>query len=323
MGGYIIASPNEIKQLQEAEARNSRIARLKQVREQERILAVGRRSNYRTIADEAWHDVAEVLQESWSSKRIHDLHELEALKSKLMLQLGFSHRQAEQVSAQQIIMRQELIDMTLKRQTEEAERGNYALTMVELERQKLLEPIHQQQQLRTSIYTHERQRASKMAEKHRYKLLHSAIDVDLTAHERPHHTRPSTQASKTAYDDTMYHRDYVVTKVDNTSFAGDARYRVNAMEAAPRASAIAQEMWERHAERRAQYAGVAKERYVDAMHDVQMEKQKQRMYGLLEELQKDYIREKQLQPRKETVDSRVRLENIEKTFEKNFGIYLG
>ncbi|TPX49010.1 hypothetical protein SeMB42_g02774 [Synchytrium endobioticum] len=291
---YIIASPNEIRQLQEAEARISRIQRLKQVREQERLLAVGRRSIYKSTAKEAWADVADALHDSWSTKKAAELKELQATKGNVMLQFGMAHRDASSVTTQRVKLRADMVEKTEKRLLEESERATSALALVQLEHQKGMEPLCQKEQLRASINAQEH--------------------VDLTAHERSH-PRPIHPRSRSVFDETMFHRDYVVTKIDAPKHGNQ-----NAKDAAQTAAAATMEKLETRAKRRVQYEAHAKQRFSTAIHDVNMDKQRKDMYGLLEELRRDYVRERQSHPLTAVVDSKSRLKTIETTFEKSFGI---
>ncbi|TPX49007.1 hypothetical protein SeMB42_g02771 [Synchytrium endobioticum] len=80
------------------------------------------------------------------------------------------------------------------------------------------------------------------------------------------------------------------------------------------------EKLETRAKRRVQYEAHAKQRFSTAIHDVNIDKQRKDMYGLLEELRRDYVRERQSHPLTAVVDSKSRLKTIETTFEKSFGI---
>ncbi|KAI8822581.1 uncharacterized protein EV422DRAFT_404688 [Fimicolochytrium jonesii] len=98
-GNYIRLSPGEEARLKHDENRKQKLARLQQVREQERILASEHRKLYQTVAESELGHVLNLLEKDWTASRRQKINQLKNVQDKQKQLLGQAHRTAELVAA--------------------------------------------------------------------------------------------------------------------------------------------------------------------------------------------------------------------------------
>ncbi|KAI8818233.1 uncharacterized protein EV422DRAFT_195166 [Fimicolochytrium jonesii] len=127
---YIRLSPGEEARLKHDENRKQKLARLQQVREQERILASERRKLYQTVAESELGHVLNLLEKDWTASRRQKINQLKNVQDKHKQLLGQAHRTAEQVAADEKAHNESLYSTTLDRIKLDVLRGQEALAEV-------------------------------------------------------------------------------------------------------------------------------------------------------------------------------------------------
>ncbi|RKP01131.1 hypothetical protein CXG81DRAFT_26190 [Caulochytrium protostelioides] len=278
---WIENSPNEIARLQADQARQQRVARLCAVRAAAKQEAAARRQKARAAVAEQWSEILSAEESRWREAQQREVERLRAEWLASESAFGRAHLDAMQGEHQyDVRLQQERAAWTARAHLENGRSTDAAAAMDAATLTRMaprLTRLAHQSQAREAADVRARQvvAAWQRAAPLRATAPQNALDADAAT---PGRTVPRERRHPFSYDDSHFHRDYLVVRAEP---GVPAR---NAAEAAAAAAAATARQQARQQARAAAAAQRTAARYADAAAADAMQRARDQMLRDLEQI---------------------------------------